>query len=512
MNEANSGDYLLLSERAQAYVNIATDVNRLQRLAQEYPDDADNYTDEIAQGVHLMHMFEQDAAVDFVRVAEHVEPTDVAKDREQVMGLIDHPVYGKLLTPEDIERELSALPEFKDYSPEVREFAADYVGRLATWLSSQATPRPEPEDTVLQDDLPEPTPDTSVTPNGNAEGKVEKPKLTVTLYRDLTIQIGDGEKVPLLRAMDIPKSTEEERQIALDRWGVLKTIAGHEPKDGDRGLSSRDTWITYDGGDSRYNAGRYADDVVEILADLNYNDEPLVIIEKTTPASKRRYHRNGSFDIQFVESVEHSGLHNPNVFELPIGEILFGKRARIAHALMGASEDNPFTPDMLEESDVYSAEDRERLSEHSLSLSSIANYLKRELSTKGVGDMFELSSVRITGGNPLERPMAYWLKYVGVEDLHATHPHLYQLDNASMPRSLSQNETEEDRNASIFSAIVVAELLVIQAEELSKIGLPIFDQANLETLRKAYPRIEDIPAVPIYSKLQGFRYGTSPKD
>lgn len=471
-------EYLALPPRAQAYVDIAYDTERLEELATANPDDAANYAEQIARGRHLMHMFEEDAANAFVAVAEHAEPAEAAKDRSRVMDLINDPTYGPLLTAEDIKRELSALPDFTDYDPSVRALAETYLGKLAACFSTEDVPRPASAGEGADGE----------SAGDDGEAKIQKPKLTVTLYRDLTIEIGeDGEKVPLLRAMDIPKSTEEERQIAQDRWGILKTIASHEPKYGSkRGLSSRDTWIAYAGDDSRYSGNRYADDVVQILTSLEFEGKPLVSIEKTSPVSKRRYHENGAFDITFVESLEHSGLINPNVFELPNGEILFGKRARIAHALMGASEDAPFTPDMLEESDVYSDEDRARHEDGSLSLSSAASYLRRELGTKGVGDMFELSSVRITGENPLERPMAYWLKYVGEADLHETHPHLYPnqqeseaVDSADTA-SINQAELPEERERSIAEFRELAGYLHSIASTLEKHKIPVVGEQHAQ--------------------------------
>jgi hypothetical protein len=477
-------EFLELSPRARKYVETAFALEELQKAQANATGqgNAEDYDDAIARASLIISITEPDAAPALIEVAQLQEPADRAHQRTLIESLRNEADFGTAITEEDVQGLLDQLPPYPRYSPEVTAFAHDYVDRLGQWVTAVTATDESP--------LPPPTEPAPADGEGrdgagsSGEQRLEKPPLTITVYKDRVIQIGeDGEKIPLLRLnKEIHKSSAEEIEIARRRLKALQIICGHEPAEGEKGIPTGDLWRQYTGLNSKPNSGFHAEEIVDLLHPLTYNGQPVVTIYKSgTVNSKRRYHHNGAFSVKFVESNERSGLELPEVFELPDGNVIFGHSARMANLLIRGSETAPIDQQQYETGGIYTEEEAAALAEGPI-LSGSVSVLRQALLATGFADVFEIRSARKPN-----REMVYWLEYNGDEAIgRELYPYLYEAADASEAsaasavagaageaRAESTLETPEEREKSIHECLSVAEWLVEHQQQLSEAGFDL---------------------------------------
>lgn len=478
MSEVSS-EILEISPRTKAYIRAANSVQELLQQAEMHPSSQEDYQAGIQKGQLKMHMLEDDAAAEFVTVYEYREPEDIAAARAVIESLREDEDFGIAIFEEDIEKELATLPPSPRYAPEVTEFATDYLTRLGAYITAltnngngiaaEAVPSGAIEDAEKK-------------PGGNEQET--KPSLVITVYKDHVIQLGeDGEMIPLLRSMEIPKSTEEERYIADARLAALKFITSYDPETNDtlepRGANSSSVWQSYAPGVEYKHNGAHESLIISFLRGITYDGKPLVDIYKPTETAKRTYHRNGSFAIEFVESTERSGLDNREVFELPTGELVIAKLARFSHLLLRANADNPLSLEQLISSDVYTQE--EKAKKVSIVVSSLVSYLRRRLEQTSCIDSFAIHKVDNSDG-----PASYWMEYTGDEAIgRELYPFLYSnnevtvtaedLDQKGTEKGVRFEETEEEKARSTADCQLIVAWLMRTRKHLEKEGLIPFD-------------------------------------
>ena len=465
--ESSDTQFLALSPRAQKYIDTANAVSELRELAAVNPQDADQYAPGISRGEVIMSITESAAVEDFIAVIEVQEPKDRAERRKIIESIREDEDFGTVITEDDIQCQLDALPPFPDYLPEVREFVGGYFEAIGQWLIA-VNGEPVPEALGTPDQAKE---GTDVDGQTDPEAAMEKPELTITVYKDQVIQLGeDGEMVPLLRTMEVPKTTQEELYIADARLAALRLVAGHEPRDDDKGLASDDVWRTY-AGDKKLNSSQHLI-VLEFLESLQVDGEPVLDIYKPTDAAKRRYYRNGGFAVTFVESDQESGFEQNGIFRLPNGEMLFGKRARVANMLIRASEDKPVSSQDLLDSDVYSEEEKAEMGDK-ITLSSMVSFLRQSLEQEGLLVVEDGPSYgyNIKSIKQPDRSLVYWMEYHDKDDAAEPAPEI--------------GETEYERDRSIADCRMVADWLVENQEILVRLGYEPFDAEAQSALQAA---------------------------
>lgn len=426
---------LELSARTQKFVDTSIVLNQLleaQRVAEPQGNAAD-YSDSIARAELILRATGDDAThLELGLVVDSAdEPKEVAHERELIESLRDDPDFGIAITEDDIDTLLDQLPVWPQYRPEVAAFAQDYLGRLSQWVAATTTefvPVPEP--------VPAPA-DAAAVADGaanNGEAQTGKPELTITVYKDRAIRIGNGDPISLFRLeQDIFKDAATEISVVERRLKALKAMCGYEAPEGERGMLSAEVWAQYADGDESLNSAFHAKEIVDFLAPMQHDGKPIVSIHKPTPESKRRYHQNGAFSVKFVESDERSGLEETRLFEMPSDAYLFGFNARIANLFIRGTEEHPISQKQFEEADVYTAEEQAKLSRGPM-LSSAASVLRRAIEAQGLGDQFNLQSKRVAG----DREMFYWLEFIGDEQVgRELYPFLY---TGELPAGLANDD------------------------------------------------------------------------
>ncbi len=461
-----SAEYIELPLRATRFIAIADEVSQLEATAAENPNEAHLYDDAIGRGKIKMQMLEEDAAEAFIAVAECVEPDEVTRQRTMIESLRDDEDFGVVITEDDIQASLANLPSFVDYHPEVRSFVAGYFAKIGelSLANSLETFVVSADGEV---DVPSGIPAGTESLNGNKETG-PKPDLTIRIYKDRVIQVGDdGEFVSMFRDVDIPKTSEEEEFIADARIQALKTITDIDGVE--RGVPSRDVWNEY-AGFAEYSTG-WHNIVIEPLVTLSHDGKPIIDVRRPSPVAKRRYHSNGAFNVNFVEVDQRAPYDNREIIALPNGKYLFGLRARAVHLLLRANEDMPFTTKLAETSDLYSPEELENLTD-GINASSVISYLRRTLDEV---DEFTLQSVKFE-----DRSMGYWLEYNGDDtDLYPfLNPDNLGDDEPERTARQTTSEATGDYEQSLAQVSSLAGWLLENKDLLTKHGLPQLDDAD----------------------------------
>ncbi len=383
------------SERASSYREMYKNWEELQELATD-PDLAEVVSESIDTAVLAMDSLAPQAEPDFIAALEPPVTPETLETIRKIENLRNtKPYKDGLISEESIQARLAALPRSEPYPEDDTKFAKAYwvgkhfaskVGKLSIIQRDTETSAPQPE-TTAQPVEPEP---------GAPEQESNRTPLKVVVYKGNNVLLVGNKPMPLSRRMGGgTSSVEDETFVEECRLRAIEYIADHpnEP------LRAKDIWDHATLGIKEFYSMTWQNYIGDFLRDdLVYKGQPLINVDKVQP--RLIMYSLGDFDLKFEHIEEAYDDVLLGIAKLPNGQTMGGKVALAFQLLLKATQDKPLITNDLVKFGVYTTSEIAKRKDGKYILSSTTGSIMSALREKGLGDLYELVSVRTDDKRP----------------------------------------------------------------------------------------------------------------